>query len=173
MAATVIINEWNGTSGSEAATDKTSGTVRFKSADNATVDINNPIVKPVAGTNRSFEKWLRLRITGTGPTGQIENLGFATDGSNNFGTGITCFIRTTNPGSYATTATPANDTGGTNVFTYTSGSRKSLNVANPAPFTGTNVNIGDYAVCWLGADNTVVGPGTLPGETFSFYYDES
>jgi hypothetical protein len=127
----------------------------------------------VAGSDRSYEKWTRLRITGTGPTGEITNPNFYTDGSNNFGTGITAFVRTTNPGSYATPAIPANDTGGTSVFTYNSGSKKDIDVANAGPFTGTNVNIADYVVLWMTIDNTVTGPGPTASETYSFSFDES
>lgn len=173
MAATVIINEWNGTSGAESATDKTSGTLRFKKADNATVDINNPLVKPVAGNDRSYEKWTRLRITGTGPTGEITNLRYWTDGSNNFGTGITAFVRTTNTATYATPAIPANDASGTNVFSFTSGSPKDADAISAGPFTGTNVNIGDFIILWMTIDNTVTGPGPTASETYSFSFDET
>ena len=44
MAATVQIVEKNGAGGT--TTDKTSGTIRFKNADNSTVDLVNPMVKP-------------------------------------------------------------------------------------------------------------------------------
>ncbi len=173
MSASVIINQWNGTSGAQAATDVTSGTQRYKKSDNSTVDINNPLVKPVAGNDRSMEKWNRLRITGTGPSGQIENLNAYSDGSNNLGTGISMFVRTTNPGAYATPAIPANDASGTSFFTYNSGAKKDLDVAVAGPFTGTNVDIGDFLVSWFTIDNTVVGPGPTGNETASFSFDES
>jgi len=44
MAATVTILEKNGAGGT--TTDKTGGTVRLKKADNSTVDLINPLVKP-------------------------------------------------------------------------------------------------------------------------------
>src|ERR1041385_8474829 len=117
MAATVLIREKN-TAG-ETATDKTSGTIRFKKADDATVDANNPLVKPAAGSERSYEKWLRLNVS-VAPTGQITNPKFYTDGANGYGTGISLYVRTTNPGSFSTPAIPANDSAGTDAFTYTS-----------------------------------------------------
>ena len=46
MAATVQLVEKNGAGGTQ--TDKTSGTIRFKNADNSTVDTSNPMVKPGA-----------------------------------------------------------------------------------------------------------------------------
>lgn len=173
MAATVDIMEWNGTSGSEASTSKTSGTVRFKKADNATVDSNNPLVRPGGGgTDRSYEKWLRLRIGGTGPSGSITNPQLYSDGGNGLGTGVSAYIRTTNPGSYATPAIPGNDSAGTNLFTYVTGSRKDMDAVNAGPFTGTNTNIGDYAVLWFSIADTA-GPGTTPSETLTWTYDET
>ncbi len=172
MAATVLIREKNTVS--ETATDKTSGSVRFKNADNATVDINNPMVKPTSGADRSYEKWLRLYIAGTGPTGVITNPQFYTDGTNNFGTGITCFIRTTNPGVFATPAEPANDSAGTSVFTYVTGSRKDMDAINAGPFSGTTLDIADYAVVWMTIDSSVSAPqNPTPSESFVFSYDET
>lgn len=172
MAATVLIREKNGAG--ETATDKTSGTIRFKNADNATVDAVNPLVKPASGNDRSFEKWLRLHIGGTGPTGQITNPQFYTDGTNNWGTGITGFIRTTNPGTYSTPAEPASDASGTDMFSFSSASRKDMDVANPGPFTGTNVDIADYAVLWMTLATTVSAPqNPTSSETITFSYDET
>lgn len=174
MAATVTILEWNGTSGSQTSTDKTSGTIRYKAADNSTVDANNPLVKPTSGSFRSFEKWTRLHIGSTGPTGSITSPKFYTDGSNSFGTGITAFIRTTNPGSYATPATPADDTGGTDQFSFTSASPKALDVANSGPFSGTNTDFADFAVLWMTLATTVSAPqNPTASETLTYAYDET
>jgi len=172
MAATVQLREKN-TAG-EAATDKTSGTLRYKNADNATVDAVNPLVKPTAGNDRSFEKWTRLFIGGTGPTGEITNPNFYTDGTNNYGTGITAFIRTTNPGAYATPTEPANDASGTDMFTFNSGAKKDMDVANPGPFSGTNVDIADYGVLWMTLATSVAAPqNPTSSETLSWSYDET
>ena len=62
MAATVEIQEKNGAGGTP--TNKASGTVRFKNADDATVDTANPLVKPPSGYDYSFEKWLIFNVTG-------------------------------------------------------------------------------------------------------------
>ena len=86
MAATVTILEFHGTTATPTTTNKTSGTVRFKNADNATVDLNNPMVVPTAGTDYSFEKKLRLNAAGTFT--QISNLAAYTDGANGLGTGV-------------------------------------------------------------------------------------
>ena len=77
MPATVIINEWNTTG---VKTDKTSGTVRFKNADNATVDLVDPLVVPTANREYSFEKWLRAEVTG-GTYTRISTLRAYSDGA--------------------------------------------------------------------------------------------
>lgn len=88
MAATVIINEWNGTVGSQSATSKAGSTVKFKSADNAVVDTSNPLVKPNAGVYRSYEKWLRCYISDLGDSASISNIEVFTTGTPNTGVSI-------------------------------------------------------------------------------------
>ena len=83
MAATVQIVEKNGAGGTQ--TDKTSGTIRFKNADNSTVDTNDPLVKPTSGTDYSFEKWIRFNVSGGSYT-QITNIEAYSDGSSGLGT---------------------------------------------------------------------------------------
>lgn len=177
MAATVLIREWNGTTGAPTQADKTSGTVRYKAANDSTVDANDPLVKPSAGNFRSFEKWMQLRIGGTGPAGVITNLKFYTDGSNGYGSGIDGYIRTTNvaSGSFVTPVTPANDAAGTDQFTYNSGAKKDMDaVTAGAPYSGTNANIGDFAVLWMTLGTSVSAPqNPTASETLTWSYDET
>ncbi len=174
MAATVTVREWNGTSGSEVSTDKTSGTVRAKNADNATVDANNPLVRPASSSDYSFLKYLRLHIGGTGPSGTISNLELYSDGTNNYGTGITIWIKTTNPGSYSTPVKATTTTGFTDIFTYSSGSRKDMDVAKAGPFSGTNIDIGDYAQMFMEVASTATAPqNPTSSETITFSWDET
>ena len=84
MAATVQIREKNGAG--QTATDKTSGTIRFKKADDATVDLNNPLVVPTSLTEYSYQKWLRMYVSG-GTYTQISNLRLYSDGSSGYGIG--------------------------------------------------------------------------------------
>lgn len=174
MPATVNILEWNGAAASPTKTSKTSATVRFKKADNATVDSNNPLVKPASGFDRSMEKWLRLAIGATAPTGSITNPQFYTDGAG-YGTGITALARTTNAGVYAAPAIPADDTTNatSDLFTFTSAARKDMDAVNAGPFSTANTDIGDFLVCYLRIDNTVTAPATLAAETLTFTYDET
>lgn len=163
MAATVIINEKNGAG--QTATNKTSGTIRFKNADNATVDLNNPMVIPGAGSDFSFEKWLRLNVTGTFT--QITNPKAYTDGTSGFGTGVTAYAKRV--GTYATPAEATATTGYTDLFTYTSGSPLTLDSINAGPFTATG-DFGDYLVLMLKVDSTAAA-GVLTAETLTFAYD--
>lgn len=162
MPATVQIVEKNGAGGT--TTDKTSGTVRFKNADNATVDLVNPMVKPPSGVDYSFEKWLRLNVTG-GTYSQITNIKAYTDGSNGLGTGVLLYAKAV--ASYATPAEATSASGYTNAFTYTSGSALSLGAG---PFTSTGEK-GDHLVMMLTVDNTCSG-GVTPSETLTIAWDE-
>jgi hypothetical protein len=168
MAATVDIREKN-TAG-EAATTKTSGTIRFKNADDATVDLNDPIVRPGAGSVNSYEKWLRLYIGATGPTGAITSPRAYSDGTNNFGTGVTM-----NAGVVGTFATPVSTTSAvatTDFFTYTSGSPRTMDVTNTGPYTGTLSDIADYLVMQAVVASTA-SPGLTSSETLTIAYDET
>lgn len=162
MVATVQIVEKNGTMGTN--TQKDSGTVRFKNADNATVDTGNPLVIPTAGFDFSYEKWLRLKVT-VAPDNYIENLKFYTDGANGFGTGVSMFAK-----AVATYATPAEATatgGYADAFSYTSGA--ALNLGTPT-VTGTGEK-GSHAVLMMRVATNAT-QGTLTAETLTFSYDE-
>ena len=162
MAATVQIVEKNGAPGT--TTDKTSGTVRFKNADNSTVDLNNPMVKPVSGTDYSFEKWLRLNVTG-GTYTQISDIIAYMDGSSGLGTGVGLYAKAVS--SYATPAEAANVSGYTDAFTYNSGAPLALGAG---PFTSTGEK-GDHLVMVLTVASTAAG-GLTPSETLTMGWDE-
>lgn len=181
MAATVVINEWNddGSSPTGVKTDKTSGTVRFKNADDALVNTNNPLVVPDAGSpsvfEYSFQKWLKLEITG-GSFTQVENIQAYMDGANGFGTGVslygaigTQFVAPVVP---SESASPPQFGGVSMVdmFTYTSGSRLDMDAGDPGPHTA-NGDIGDYLVMVMAVEATA-SAGTTPSETLTITYDE-
>lgn len=162
MAATVQIGEKNGAGGT--FTDKTSGTIRFKNADDATVDLNSPMVKPTSGTDYSFEKWLILKVTG-GSYSQITNIKAYMDGSNGLGTGVGLYAKAVT--SFATPAEATSASGYTDAFTYTSGSPLSLGAG---PFTSTGEK-GDHLVMMLTVGSTASG-GLTPSETLTIAWDE-
>lgn len=162
MAATVQIIEKNGAGGTP--TDKTSGQIRFKNADNATVDTSNPMVKPGAGTDYSFEKWLRLNVTG-GTYTEITNIKAYMDGASGLGTGVTLYAKAV--ASYATPAEATGTAGYTDAFTYTSGSPLTLGAG---PYTSTGEK-GDHLVMMLAVGTTASG-GITSSEVLTFSYDE-
>lgn len=162
MAATVQIIEKNGAGGT--ATDKTGGSVRMKKADNATVDLINPLVKPPSGSDWSFEKWLRLNVTGGSYT-QITNIKAYTDGSSGLGTGVNLWAKAV--ASYATPAQGTASTGYANAFTYTSGSALSLGAG---PFTSTGEK-GDHLVLLAEVTSSAAG-GLTASETITIAWDE-
>lgn len=163
MAATVQIIEKNGAGGT--GTDKTSGSIRFKNADNATVDTGNPLVVPSApGYDYSFEKWLRMNVT-VAPATEIANVKAYMDGANGFGTGVELYAKAV--ASYATPAEATATTGYTNAFSYTSGSPLSLGTG---PYTGTGEKA-DHLVMMMRVAETASG-GVTPGETLTLAWDE-
>lgn len=176
MPATVLIRELNGVG--QTATDKTSGSIRFKKADNATVDLNNPLVVPTSLTEYSYEKWLRLYIS-AGSFTQVSNLRCYTDGSSGYGTGIKLWVLPQS--TYATPAIPStsNDppqrsaVSFVNAFAYTSGSPLDLDALNPGPFDSTGVPkaIGDYAVFVMEVE-TGATQGVKTAESLVFSWDE-
>ena len=182
MAATVIINEYNGASG--VKTGKTPGTVRFKNADNATVDLNDPLAVPSSGQEYSFEKWLRLEITDAGGFTQIDNLRAYSDGTNNFGTGVKLWYavagaymqpvvpdEASDPPQSAAAGSPVENM--TDFFSATQASPIDLDAINTGPFTdGSPAEvIGDYLVLVMEVE-TGASQGVLTAETLTFAFDE-
>jgi len=162
MVATVLIREKNGAG--ETATDKTSSTIRFKNADDATVDLVNPMVVPGAGTDFSFIKYVRVKLD-VAPSQKIENVVAYTDGAKAWSAGVSLSWKTTT--TYATPAAETSIASYTSAFTYTSGSPLTLG-AGPYSATG---DVGNYLMMTLTVDSTCV-PGVLASETFTVGYDE-
>lgn len=176
MAATVKVYEKNGSG--QVATDKTASSIRFKNADDAVVNLEDPLSKPSVGTEYSFEKWLRLAITG-GSFSQISNLKVYSDGSNNFGTGIKMWWLTA--GSYSQPVKPSvsNDPPQhasvefINAFLYTSISPLDLNSINSGPFDNSSLpkDVGDYLIAVAEVEPTA-SQGVKSSEAIIFSWDE-
>ena len=162
MAATIQIVEKNGAGGT--ATDKTSGSIRFKNADNATVDLVNPMVVPPSGTDYSFEKWLAFKVA-SGTYSQITNVKAYSDGGNGLGTGVGLYAKAVT--AYATPAEATSTSGYTDFFTYTSGAALTLGAG---PFTSTGEK-GDHLVMICTVASTASG-GLTASETLTMAWDE-
>lgn len=167
MAATIQIHEM--TTSATNGVDKTSGTVRFKAANNTTVDTNDPIVIPGAGSDHSYTKKLRAYMEAP-PDTNVSNLRWYTDGGNAFGTGVTCTAINlgTTFGSHVDT-----DHSGTDVFTYVSGSPLDGDGTDTGPFTSADDNsyIGDIIELQLHVASTAIN-GALTAETLTLAWDE-
>lgn len=164
MAATVDIVECNVTI--SGTTSKGSGTVRMKNADDSTVDSNDPLVIPAAGSDFSYTKWLRLRIGDTGASDKINNIKFYTDGASGFGTGVGLWAKSA--AAFSAPSEPATSSGYSDAFGYTSGGALALSGAD---FSGTNTQIGSFLVLLMEVSATATA-GALSGETGTFSYDE-
>lgn len=166
MAATIQIHEM---SAADTGTDKTSGTIRFKAADNSTVDANDPLPIPVAGYTYSYTKKVRAKMTDP-PNTQVDNLRWYSDGGG-FGTGISVYAKnlgTTWGANYNTEMS-----GGTDLFTYTSGAPLDGDGTDAGPFVPADDDtyIGDLIELQMWIANTA-SPGTLSAETLTLAYDE-
>lgn len=168
MTATVQIHEL--TTDATTGVNKTSGTVRFKNVASTTstaVDANDPLPIPAAGTNYSYVKKLRANVT-VAPSVNISNLRWYSDGSNGFGTGVG--VTAKNIGTTFGTHYQTQQSGGSDLFGYTSGSPFNGDGTDTGPFTSTGY-IGDIIELQMSVASTASN-GALSAETLTFAYDE-
>ncbi len=161
--------------------------LRFKQADNATIDSVNPVPIPAAGTNYSYWKQIYLKCS-VAPATQVNNVRFYTDGTG-FGTGITLNVGLQFPvhNSGATTGYDVADVAGdmitdankhtdlttkANAFGYTSGATLTGPTISEA---GSLINLANETTNYLVlqiAVGTTAGSGDKTDETLTFIYDE-
>jgi hypothetical protein len=179
----------DGSPGTEQDTDALGPpNLRFKTADDATIDDNNPIPIPTAGTKYSYWKQIYL-YCGTAPSTKVDNIKLYTD-AGGFGTGITVKVGeqfpvktdVLNTGYEVATGTPG-DTGdemvaahagltsSVDVFTKTSGSPLSVTINEAGGIIDAIGETSNY-VCLQMEVITTASPGNLTDETFTFQYDE-
>lgn len=177
MAATVQIVRL--TSTGPTATDITSINTRANAEDaHTTAGTSNSILVPAAGTNYSFWVVTRLNVTAI-TAGTVDNIKWYTDGSNNFGTGVTCkgntatgYVQATGTagttGTQLTTGNYATLAGApTDVFAYTSGSPLSVSGT-----TSSVAQVGDRVVYQIEVGTTAAS-GATATETFTWRYDDT
>lgn len=163
MAATVEVHEMTA---ADTGTDKTDGTVRFKSADETSVDINNRLTIPSSGTNYSYTKQLQLNVS-VAPDTDLQDLEAYSDGTSGFGTGVD--VQYDTAGSFASNVDT--DIAGTDLFTATSAAPIDMDATNTGPHTGTGYQ-GDLLRLQMSVADTAE-PGTLTAETLTFSYTET
>ncbi len=190
MVATVAVFVETGPNATPVPTDTSAlgpPNIRFKTADDAVIDANNPIPIPAGADNRSFWKHIFLQATG-GTFTQIDNVQFYTDGTG-FGTGITVQIGNETPtknsgstagydqatGTVGTTGdeltTHANVSGKVDAFGFTSGTPKAVSISESGAIIDTSGETTNYIVVQMDVANTA-SPGDLADETWTFQYDE-
>lgn len=182
MAATVTIRHWTGASGSPTKTDCTSATTMAVTEDaHYSSGTTNPIPIPSSSTNYSY--WLPFRLSAdVTPAGTINNIKVYTDGASGFPTNVavkgetaTSYVQPTgtegttgdllNTTNYATLAGATAD-----IFTWTSGSPKSVTGSITNPSTG---DFGDFVVIQVEVPSTVATSGETSGETLTWIWDET
>lgn len=167
MSADIQIHEMSALA---TGVDKSNGTVRFKAANNSTVDANDSLNVPTAGTNYSYSKKLRPYMA-TGPDTQVNNLRWYTDGGNGFGAGIG--VTAKNLGTTWAANINTAQSGGSNLFGYTSASPLDGDGVDAGPFTSADAAgyIGDLVELQMSVASTA-SHGSLAGETLTLAYDE-
>lgn len=177
MSATVLIRRLTGAG--PTLTDITSINTRANAEDaHSTAGTSNSVLVPASGTNYSF--WVVTRLDVTAITGgTVNNIKWYTDGSNNFGTGVTCkgntatsYVQATGTtgtsgtqlttGNYSTVTTPVD------VFTFTSGSPKSVTGSTSA----VSATFADPFVYQIEV-GTTASSGASAQETFTYQYDDT
>lgn len=177
MSATVLIRRL--TSTGPTLTDITSINTRANAEDaHSTAGTTNSVLIPPSGTNYSF--WVATRLDVTAITGgTVNNIKWYADGTNNFGTGVTCkgntatsYIQATGTtgtsgtqlttGNYSTVTTPVD------VFTFTSGSPKSVTGST----SSVSAVFADLFVYQLEVASTAAS-GASAQETFTWQYDDT
>ena len=171
------------TPGAETDTDALGPpNIRFKQADDTTIDANNPMPIPAAGTE--YSRWKQVYMyCATAPSTQVDNVKFYTDGGG-FGTGISVKVgdgvQVKNSG--ASTGYDVSDTNevitnhtdvaaATDVFSYTSGAPRTCTISEAGSIINAIGETTDYLVLSMEVINTA-SPGNLADETFTFQYDE-
>ena len=179
MAATVTIRRWTGSSGGPTKTDITSINTRANAEDtHSTAGTTNSILIPSSGSNYSYWVSTRLSVDAIS-AGTVDNVKWYTDGTNNFGTGVTCI------GSTSSAYVQATGTAGTTGIELTTGNHASiagtpvdvftLTSGSPQSLTGTTTSTGDlgHLFIYQMVIGTTAASGATASETFTWKYDDT
>jgi hypothetical protein len=161
-------------------------TLKFKLADNTTIDTANPIVIPApTATVYSFPKFIFLKCTANASTHTINNVKIYSDGSNTLGTGVDLMVGLQFPvhNSGATTgyelADNANEmvaetalTSSASIFGYASGTGLTVTISEAGSVINAANETTNYVVLQMNVSDTA-SPGPTPSETLTFSYDEA
>ena len=170
----------------DAAPPSEPPTMRFKSADDATVDGNNKLAVPTTpSTLYSYWKHVFL-FCSAADSHTMNNVKLYTDGSNSLGTGVDVVVGlqfpTKNSGSSAGyKKATSNVTMVTNhpsissvatIFNYSTGSRLSLSISESGSVIDAANETSNYVVTQMTVTDAA-SPGDLTNEVGIFAYDEA
>ena len=174
----------SGSPGTETSTDSLGPpNIRFKRADNPTIDGNDPNIIPVSGSNESRWKQIYLKCT-VAPDTQVDNVKIYTDGTG-FGTGVSVEVGSETPikNSASDAGYDPSDTNDedmavhtgisshSNFFAFTSGSPKDVTISETGNIIDAINETTNYVVLQMDVANTAT-PGNLTNETVTYEYDE-
>lgn len=169
MAATVVWKQY--TSTGPTATTVSASTFLFGTDDSYNAGATYPVLRPASSSNYSYETTFGPSASGTFTS--LSNWKFFSDGSSGLGTGLGIAGKALTQASYAQATgtqgqTATQISGGTDLFTYTSGS--------PLTLTGTISSAGAGTVQYLRCQASVASTasiGTSSSETFTLQWDET
>jgi len=166
MAATIQIHEM---SALDQGVDKTDQTVRFKKADNADVDLVDPIPIPAEGEELSYSKTLRSYMAAP-PDTQVSNLRWYTGGTG-FGEGVSVNVKNLGDTWAANQESALSDA--SDLFGYVLASPLDGDSVDEGPFDPTDDEsyIGDLVRMQMAVGPTA-SPGTLGAKSLTHAYDE-
>jgi len=183
MVATFdVVWDFGGTANTPGTVAQTLTNLRFNNEDTNDQDTASPITITPSTTIYSFWKHVYLKCT-AGPSVQINNVKVYTDGTLGW-TGCTvkvgddvCARNSTpsyagyDPGLASVLTTHDTIATTTSLFTYTSGSARSVTISESGSIINATNETTDYVVLQLEVTDTA-SPGTAATETITFSYDE-
>ena len=174
MAATVELKIYTGTTAAnenpasgDAANWNLMNTDAYDSSGTDYQSATNRISVPSSGTNYSYERWMRLKCTGT--FNQITNVKFYRSAGTLSDANLDLLAGQTD-----TAATPSNSA--STIATTTKGGwdeeSEAIDITPSGGITTSNT-YSKYAVVQLKVPSTVTTPGDIGSQTITFKYDES
>jgi hypothetical protein len=157
----------------------------FKNADDPTIDANDKLVIPAAGTIYSYRKAIFLKCTANTSTHTINNVKLYADGTNSLGTGVSVMVGLQFPtkNSGATTgyevannaAEMVADTALTTsaaIFDYAAGSGLTVSISEAGSVINAANETTNYVFLQMNVASTA-SPGPTVSEVGTWSYDEA
>jgi len=185
-----VIYDWAGSDNSPGtSTDITSlgpPTLKFKNADDATIDSNNKLTVPASTTIYSFFKQIFLKCTANADVHTINNVKIYSDGGNSLGTGVDCNVALQFPVHNSTPTTTGYDlataahmttdhtdvTTEASIFNYASGTGLAVSISESGSVINATNETTNYVVLQISVASTA-SPGVTTTETGTWSYDEA